>query len=78
MVYLLINENKGARLLPYKEQYRVFAEPHKAVMAAIALGWSDQLGLGFRINLLEPGVMNSHRCGEINLSLMAIETEDTF
>jgi len=78
LVYLLVNENDDAHFAPYAQKYRVFTEPHKAMMAALSLGWNNSLGPGQKVNLLEPGVMNTHRCGEINLSLMAIETEDTF
>lgn len=72
MKVLLINKNENARFLPYDKQYRLFEGWKTAMEAAVELGWVDAFGMGIN---KKKGMANIHACGDVNLTLMAIEVE---
>lgn len=68
---VLINHNKPI-YRTFAEQYRLFHDWTKAISEAKALGWKDPFGMGINH---KTGMANQYMCGDVNLTLMAIEEE---
>lgn len=71
---LVINNNKDqlSRFMPHSQRYRLFKSWKSAVIAAKEVGWEDPYGMG--VNTTK-GMLNQFQCGEIDVSIMAIEVE---
>jgi len=74
MMILVINKNtdEKSRFLPYNQQYRLFKSWKSAVIAAKEIGWEDQFSMGVNTTL---GMANIYQCGEVNVTIMALEPE---
>lgn len=72
-VYLVINKNKNANFLAYKDIYMVFSDLDKAIEKLVELGWetggiASAMGINTKV-----GMANVQMCGDVNLMIMPIE-----
>jgi hypothetical protein len=74
MMILVINKNKDekSKFLPYNQRFRLFKSWKAAVIAAKEVGWEDPYGFGVNTTL---GMLNNYQCGDIDVSIMAVEVE---
>jgi len=79
ILYLLVNDNQttpeGAPglFLPFKDKWRLFHSKEACLQAAVKLGWEDFMGMGTDPRV---GFKNQYACGDVDLSIIAIEVED--
>lgn len=66
-MYLVVNENKNAYMLPWVDRYKIFLERDAAAAHARSIGFEDMFGLGVTTKV---GVANVYMCGDVSVKII--------
>lgn len=72
MKYLVIDQSVDSVLKKYADRYKLFGNPEIAEKFARSIGFEWGL-LGGSFSELKPGVARIYQCGEVNITILALE-----